>query len=355
MKQRIIAFARKNSLVAFLLVNAEYYIRWCFGHRDSVIEYVIDNYSSYTGYPARIVKDLMYCKYIEGFEYLDEYFMFGFDHKKHKNRRDYVSTAEYKTHFKNLKRKIKRNLFKNKYDGYKVLKDFYRRDCIKVEGFDDYDEFVGFAGSHREFLMKELEGSLGRGIAKITVDDDTDLKKLFFVILQNSPCILEEYIVQCEELARFNSHSVNTVRFAMYTDNDGNVRDVYSMLRTGVGESVVDNASNGGIACAVDTETGVVISNGFTKKCEEYMEHPESHIKYRGYQIPRWDELKRTCYEASRLVSEYKMVGWDMALTDDGWVVVEANSRPNINTVQMCLGHGLRGRLIELFKELDEL
>lgn len=356
MKEKIIALARKNYILALLFVNAAYYLRWCFGHRDWVVEYVIDNYSDYTNYPARIVKDVMYCKYIEAYEHLDEYFMFGFDKKKRKNRKDYVSTAEYKSYFTKLKKMIKKNVFKDKYNAYQVLNEFYKRDCIKVESFDDYASFVTFATNHNEFLLKELEGSLGQGIAKITINDDTNIKELFFQVLQKSPCILEEYIIQCDELSRFNSNSVNTVRFAMYTNNDGSITDIYSMFRTGVGDAVVDNASNGGIACAVDTETGIVISNGLTKKCQQFVEHPESHIKYMGYQIPRWDELKQTCYEASKLVPEYKMIGWDMALTDDGWVVVEANSRPNINTIQMCLGHGLRDRLEpSLFKEFKNL
>lgn len=345
MKEKILSVAKKNSFVALLLINFEYYFRWNFGHRDSQIVYAVDKFAN-GDYTPKLIKDIMYSKYVEGFEHFDEYFMFSFDKKKHSERKEYVCSAEYKTHFSRLKETITENTFKDKYLAYNVLKDFYGRECIKVEGFEDYPAFVDFTSRHKSFMLKELEGSLGQGISVFNLNDDTSVKNTFFQILQCSPCIIEELIVQSKEMAEFNSHSVNTVRFAMFTHKDGTVENVYAMFRTGVGDSIVDNASMGGIACAVDTETGKVISDGFTKTGgEHFIEHPESHIKYMGYQIPRWDELKQTCYDASKLVSQFKMVGWDMALTDKGWVVVEANSRPNINTIQMCLGHGLRKKL----------
>lgn len=345
MKDKIIAIAKKNAFVAFLLINFEYYFRWCFGHRDSQIELTIKHYSK-IGCPPKLVKDMMYCKYVDGLEHFSDYFMFDFYSKKPSQRRDYVCTTEYKTYFKKLKESITENVFKDKYLAYQTLKDYYKRESIKIEGFEDYPQYLQYVSTHSEFLLKALEGSLGQGISKVIVNPEMDKKKLFFEILQNSPCVLEDYIIQCDELAAFNSHSVNTVRFAMYTHDDGSITDIYAMFRTGVGDTIIDNASMGGIACAVDTETGIVISDGYTKTCgEHFIEHPESHIKYKGFQIPRWDELKQTCYEASKLVPQFKMVGWDMALTDDGWVVIEANSRPNINTIQMCLGHGLRDKI----------
>lgn len=347
MKEKIIQLSKKSRIIAFLLVNIEYYFRWCKGHRDSNIISAIDEFVSAEKradkrYMAHIIKDMLYTKYVNDFTHFNEYFMFGFDEKKRSDRSDYVESGEYIGYAGNMKKYAPVNIFNDKILAYKELNGYYGRECIGIESFDDYPKFVDYVQKHKTFMLKDVYGSLGIGIAKIDADGK-DTKQLFFEVLQKSPCILEEYIVQSNELAVFNPSSVNTVRFVMFTHPDGSITDVYSMFRTGVGDTVIDNASMGGIACAVDTETGVVISNGFVKKNKDtYTCHPISKIAYKGFQIPRWNELKQVCYDASKLVPGFKLIGWDMALTDNGWVIVEGNSRPHINTIQMCLGHGLR-------------
>ena len=50
-----------------------------------------------------------------------------------------------------------------------------------------------------------------------------------------------------------------------------------------------------------------------------------------------------------KLCNESNIVGWDLALIDDGWVLVEGNGKPNIDTIQLIYnrtyGHGLRNVL----------
>ena len=55
--------------------------------------------------------------------------------------------------------------------------------------------------------------------------------------------------------------------------------------------------------------------------------HPDSKLKFKGWQIPQYDELKKLAAELIHLMPfGQKYVGFDFALSQDGWVLVEGNS-----------------------------
>ena len=64
-----------------------------------------------------------------------------------------------------------------------------------------------------------------------------------------------------------------------------------------------------------------------------------------GYKIPFWSEAKALVRELAQVVPENRYTGWDLALTDGGWVLVEANRRAQFG-FQMSLQKGFR-------KEID--
>ena len=95
-------------------------------------------------------------------------------------------------------------------------------------------------------------------------------------------------------------------------------------FRCGKGDSIVDNAGHGGIFAAVDEETGVIKTEGIDEKGNVYLKHPDSGTLFPGYQLPEWKSaisLVQECMHITRM----KYVGWDLAHTKNGWVVVEGN------------------------------
>ena len=46
-----------------------------------------------------------------------------------------------------------------------------------------------------------------------------------------------------------------------------------------------------------------------------------------GFAIPAWDDLLSLAEKLAKVVPEQKYVGWDFALTDNGWILVEGNTR----------------------------
>lgn len=298
----------------------------------------------------KIYKDLLGQKYIYGITYLDEYFLFDFPNRSFKERKAFVGTDEYLRNTKKIKTKEveEHPILKDKYSAYQTLKKYYKRDIVPIKSFADFAEFNAFVQKHPVFLIKKETGSLGKNITKYDLSDGkTNPKTLFLALLSKGQWVAEEMIEQCDEMAAFHPTSVNTVRIATFYDKNKKLTKLFAMFRTGSGNSVVDNASSGGICASIDLKTGIIESNGYKKNGEIVELQPDTKHIIKGFQIPQWDELLHLADEVAFAVPYYNYIGWDFALTDNGWVVVEGNSRPNINSIQMCSGRGLRKILDE--------
>ncbi len=318
----------------------------------SAVKIYVPNYESKDdSVMQELIDDVLSAMTKYQLKHYDEYFKFKFFGMPDDVRSTFCGALEYTKCVKNSINVDMNSIstFKDKNETYNIFKDYYKRDMIEVNGFEDFAKFTAFASKNKTFIVKELEGSLGSNISKVTITENTPVKAAFFKVLQYGGCVCEAWIEQSEEMKLFNSSSVNTVRVATMLDGD-DFHKIYAMFRTGRNGEVVDNASMGGVACAVDMETGVIISDGYSKKLEHFDCHPDTKIQFKGHQIPRWDEVMPMLEKMHRLTPAFKLVGWDLALTDDGWVLIEGNSKPNIDTIQLIygntFGHGLKHRIM---------
>ena len=118
-----------------------------------------------------------------------EVFFFDLFHKKHDEKETYVSNMNKLNYTRHLNKREKEYLLADKYETYQILKDFYRRELIKVspkpgkDGFGDSsldgsDEFREFFGRHREFVVKPIGLATSIGVRKCRAADygnDPDL------------------------------------------------------------------------------------------------------------------------------------------------------------------------------------
>jgi len=88
--------------------------------------------------------------------------------------------------------------------------------------------------------------------------------------------------------------------------------------------------------------------------CDEYLNryecHPNSGIKYVGFQLPAWDECIALVKEMGALVPRLGYIGWDLAYTDSGWVLVEANGGSQFVS-QICYDKGCKPEIEEYIKD----
>lgn len=161
--------------------------------------------------------------------------------------------------------------------------------------------------------------------------------------------MLEEPIVQSQEMARFHPGSVNTIRLATAVLDD-KAHLLFGFMKLGHGDSVVDNGAAGGICSAIDLDTGMIVSVGMTESGKTYLSHPDSGLQIVGFHVPRWEEAKALALELAMVCPTQTYVGWDMALTDGGWVVVEGNRGGTFAITQMLTHRGMREQLRPYFE-----
>lgn len=89
----------------------------------------------------------------------------------------------------------------------------------------------------------------------------------------------------------------------------------------------MDNASSGGIIVPVDAETGICVKEGVDERGNHYVLHPNTGVALPGFRVPRWEEAVSLAKELAHVVKGNHYVGWDLALTEEGWVMVEGNPR----------------------------
>ena len=150
-------------------------------------------------------------------------------------------------------------------------------------------------------------------------------------------------------MSALHKESVNTVRVPAIICQ-GEVKIFHPFFRVGMGGAVVDNNGFGGIAASVDAETGIVYTRGLTKKGHWYIKHPDTNATIVGFQIPEWDALIELTKKLTFMVEGTRYIAWDFALTEKGWVVVEANALGGVCPLQ---GQDKIGRKYELLELID--
>ena len=225
-----------------------------------------------------------------------------------------------------------RELFDNKGLTYEKFKSFYKRELVTVNSIDDFSLFETFLDNHSSFIYKPLKGVCGRGI-KIYRDVLVDRKVLFEDFLRYGPFVIEELIKQGEGMSVLHPESINTLRLATFRVKDDVV--IYgAAVRMGTGSAIVDNAGSGGIYCHVNCDYGFIDTNARDYLCNTYVYHPDTGVRFIGFDIPQWEEAKQLVKEMAKTVNGATVISWDLAYSKKGWCMVEANDVGEPNLIQ---------------------
>lgn len=273
-----------------------------------------------------IIKDIKHCRKIYNTKAV-EYFLFGFRNLTHEQRNEFLPDMVKDEVLKRVVGlEVMNREMKDKYNFYKMLCQYFKREAMLIPiGGGNKDDFEEFAQRHNDLFIKCNVLSKGRGAGLYHVETDQEINALYDKLVRSSiEWIVEEKIRQLPEMSQWNESSVNTVRLPAVLNND-----VFTVIgpffRTGRKGSAVDNAGQGGVFACVDPASGILTTDGIDEKKVYYERHPDSGLVYKGWQIPCWQELLSLAEEIHRKIPHHKYVGWDFALTERGWVLIEGN------------------------------
>lgn len=273
---------------------------------------------------AFYIRDMVYSLHRFGFMF-DEYFWYELENLNARGRAEFISD------------KIRYSLYDacndlqgslsltNKWTTYQLLSEYFGRECLLIRSADDMDALADFCERHEGFIAKPIDGNCGQGTLLCRSGGD-GWRGPLVSLLDQGEVVVEEIIKQDDRLAAFHPESVNTIRMPVIIDTEGEAHLLGPFFRMGRGDSFLDNAGRGGVFAALDPESGVCVS--VVDECaRRYIRHPDTGLVVLGFEIPRWREAVALAKNLARKMKGVRYVGWDFALTPQGWVVVEGNCR----------------------------
>lgn len=203
--------------------------------------------------------------------------------------------------------------------------------------------------NYEKIFIKPAEGGGSKGIFVFHKNDEGDYitsKNILFdrIFLSSigkaHDYILQPGIVQDPQISKMYPESVNT--FRIITENkNGEIRVVCAMLRIGRGKNEVDNASAGGVFIKIDINSGKLSPYAMSYDGEKFPEHPDTHFIFQQVKISRWNEILKFAEKSAGKLPFFTHLAWDIAITVNGPVAIEANLGPGIGGLQISHG-GLR-------------
>jgi glutathione synthase/RimK-type ligase-like ATP-grasp enzyme len=211
--------------------------------------------------------------------------------------------------------------------------------------------------SINRLIIKPVVGRGGQGLVlaykntdEIIIDNQHEKISLDLFYLKE-PCLTQEFIEQNKQISSFTPFSVNTIRaVTMYTKNNEALL-LSASMRFGVNGTFVDNRSAGGVAVGIDLESGALKKTGYDKEGKSFTSHPDSNIPFEGFLIPFWKEVEELSLKIQLHSPYWRLLGMDIAVTDNGPVVIEINPEPDIVGREQDTGPLLMSR--KIYKEFE--
>ena len=262
-----------------------------------------------------------------------DYQEFEFYNLNKEQRETYLTRGKNNEIIKKFNDKSKFYIFDNKEEMYKIYNKFLKRQWM-VLNENNYNDFLDFFKQNKVIIVKPIDGEGGKGIEKYEYINDEESKIVYSSLLFKKQLLVEQCIKQHPDMNKLYNKSVKTLRmFTFY--KDGQAYFLQAILKVGNG-GVVDNFSSGGMYTYVDDE-GTVYAEAIDQMDNKYYKHPISNETIVGFKVPMFKEAVGMVKEAAKVVPEMGYIGWDVAISEDGPVLVEGNYYPGVFQVKPSL------------------
>ncbi len=224
---------------------------------------------------------------------------------------------------------------------------------------------------NKPFVVKVLDGEHGKNINVYTsIESSADgtvavhvngerhtIPQLLNFIGKNQRLLFEVKLRQIATFDEINPTSINTIRMITLLHPNGEADLLMAFIRMGRKGRWVDNIGKGGNVIAnVNKETGRfenIVSFVNYKSFSPLTHHPDSGVDLENFRIEDWDGVKKQVFDFHRKLSWLKAIGWDVAITDKGPVIIEINNRWDL-IGQVISKVGWKDQLNDVYREWGE-
>jgi hypothetical protein len=193
-----------------------------------------------------------------------------------------------------------------------------------------------------EFVVKQLIGVAGRGFnvfekqKELIVDAKgrNYTEDQFYGYLADempSDSILQARVRNHPDIAQLGGTPyLQTMRIVTLVHQDNTAKILFAYQKLILGGNIVDNndeGRTGNIKAAIDLNTGTLgeaeIPSGFGFKKQHA--HPVTGKMVKGFTVPYWTQTAELVQKAAIAFLPIRTIGWDVAITADGPVIIEGN------------------------------
>lgn len=207
--------------------------------------------------------------------------------------------------------------------------------------------------THGTVVVKPADLWQGKGVhvlsyedGKYRVDGDPSEEAAIDRLQHNSGYenyMVTAYLHQHSYADEIFDGATNSIRLMTALDPEtGEPQLVRAAHRFGTaGSAPTDNWESGGVAAPIDHESGeiqpLVVLDENSKR-QRADQHPGTNAQVTGVEIPMWKQVRKTICRGARSYQMSRLTAWDVVITEDGPMLLEASGAPGVHTLQLNEG-----------------
>lgn len=215
----------------------------------------------------------------------------------------------------------------------KIYYDFINRNFIDLR-VSTVDDLKNFVKNKKHVFAKPPHDFGGHGIQKLKIKNIEDYDKLYKDLRNKGIDLVEEEIIQHPDVSKLNPYAVNAFRVVTLLDKNCKPHILANALRINLDDAEAVGCTDAYMRL---NEKGEICSRVVDDLANVYEEHPLTHYKFKNAKIPFVKEALEMCKKAALKVPEVRYVGWDVAITPNGPIIMEGNEYPSYGLVQYYL------------------
>ena len=278
--------------------------------------------------PFAIKCDMFFNFLKYGIGYTD-YMKNDFVNLNSKEKKTFITTKNYFNLIGYLNNRKYRIIFSDKIMFNQMFHKYIKRDFIDIRVVGK-EGLAKFMENKETVFAKAVDDFGGHNMSKIVVAEEKNVEDLYNRLYSSEQFLVEDTIIQHKELQRINPYAVNSFRIVTLL-KDGKVHILNNALRINVDTAVSIGCSDAFCKLNEDGTQKTLFVDDTTK---EHKTHPLTGEDLTNIQIPFVHEAFEMVKEAALVVPKIRYIGWDVAFTENGPIIVEGNEYPSYGLIQ---------------------
>ncbi len=229
-----------------------------------------------------------------------------------------------------------------------LFRQYLKRDFINLRT-NSKEQFNQFLQGKTTVFAKDPTGEGGHGISKITISEVESTDKLYDELKSKGQLLVEDAIIQSDDLNEINPYVVNSFRIVTLY-KDGKAHIINNALRINQDDSTVIGCTND-LYLSLGAD-GRINSNVIDDYANVYDTHPMTGKKFADVKINGVQEAFDMVCEAAEKIPQVRYIGWDIAFSKNGPVLVEGNEYPGYGLLQF---YKLKNKRTGHLKEISDV